>query len=317
MQKYPVNHGTGRLLVVNMLTAKSLRNVVVGLSLILPIASCSKDQLSPSENENNQLANFSTHDMGLTRQERLYPDAVLDASGLEQIYSATNPPPPLNESKTSFDCSKVAVTVNIPPNIPPAMLQAAICGEIIYKTPPEVTLAILKIECNYGNGNAMDSRNPNAPCSQKDTVNMCGAAGPGQFTPAAWGGHHPDFEQYKCRIVRDGNRHKYVAVEVGKWPIIAIEPTSELSFPSAGRDGNGDNIADPYDPFDSTFSTAGYMGSLFKITPERGWPEAAERYNGGAPGNRNERATNLYAKNFCDAVNSLGPQLGADRAQLC
>ncbi len=108
----------------------------------------------------------------------------------------------------------------------PAVYQTdAIRAGIRFGVPWEVVAAIYRVECDFGTS-------PLAGCNPAGTENPFGAQGPGQFLPATW---------------RRG---------LGPFEVIPAGPPTASVAAGYATDGNGDGVADPWDPADATASTA-------------------------------------------------------------
>ncbi|MGH9076146.1 MAG: C40 family peptidase [Acidimicrobiales bacterium] len=111
-----------------------------------------------------------------------------------------------------------------PAAIPPSYLADFVTSGERFGVPWGVLAGIYKLECDFGQA-------PEPGCNPRGTENSAGAQGPGQFLPTTW-------------------RYDLVPFQ-----LIPPGPPAEDGKGYA-TDGDGDGIADPWDPADAVASTA-------------------------------------------------------------
>lgn len=196
---------------------------------------------------------------------------------------ASNGPASLNGSHTSFDCTKFETNVPRPNYIPEANFRAIMCAEAITGFPADILVGVSATECGHGTGNANDVNRPDARCSDEGSRNGARAAGPMQFIPCTWDNHH--HEPQGCWNGKGAGKG-------GQWRDLT-GPAAEAGRAGYGTDGNGDGIANPWDPYDSAIAAAKMLGRSVDSTGSM--HETLQQYNGGSPATRDNGKTGPYA----------------------
>ncbi len=150
--------------------------------------------------------------------------------------------------------------------IPEPMLSAYVDAAERWEIDWALLAAIGKLECDHG-------RYPAPGCRPPGTVNFAGARGPMQFLGSTW------------------------RASAGRYDIdVAGPPVPDGQ--GYGTDGDGDAIADPWNPFDAAHSAARYLVALGGRNDPR---LAAKGYNAG-PANPSPTAGEGYAARAVELI---------------
>lgn len=201
---------------------------------------------------------------------------------------ASNAPPSLNKSGSSFDCRAFDTFKIEFPGVPEESLKGAMCASTIYGIPASSILAIMKNECNFGQSNANDPRHIDKKCTDYGTKNGCSAAGPGQFIPKTGDNRN---KNGKC------NR-KAGEIYPGDFGELK-NPPKEAGVPGYFTNCNGDQdevefnlnvegAVNPWNRLDAACSTANYLSTIFKDVGD--WNRTFRIYNGGYKGDASRTA---------------------------
>ena len=133
--------------------------------------------------------------------------------------------------------------------IPPDYLAGAEEAGRRFGLPWTVLAGIYRLECDFG-------RSLLPGCNPPGTENPYGAQGPGQFLPTTW---------------RRG---------LAPHEIIPPGPPTASTSQGYATDGDGDGVADPWDPADALASTARLLAANGgpATSPERSSPTTTTRY---------------------------------------
>ena len=150
--------------------------------------------------------------------------------------------------------------------IPEPMLSAYLDGAEAWDIDWALLAAIGKLECDHGRYRAPG-------CWPPGTINHAGARGPMQFLGSTW---------------RSSS---------GRYDLDVAGPPAP-DGQGYGTDGDGDGVADPWNPFDAVHSAARYLVALGGRDDPR---LAAKGYNAG-PANRNPTAGEGYAARAVELI---------------
>jgi peptidoglycan LD-endopeptidase LytH len=150
--------------------------------------------------------------------------------------------------------------------IPEPMLSAYLDAAQTWDIDWALLAAVGKLECDHGRYRAPG-------CWPPGTINHAGARGPMQFLGSTW---------------RSSS---------GRYQLDVVGPPAP-DGQGYGTDGDGDGIADPWNPYDAVHSAARYLVALGGRDDPR---LAAKGYNAG-PANRNPTAGESYAARAVELI---------------
>ena len=150
--------------------------------------------------------------------------------------------------------------------IPEPMMSAYLDAAEVWDIDWALLAAIGKLECDHGRYRAPG-------CWPPGTINHAGARGPMQFLGSTW------------------------RTSSGRYELDVAGPPAPDGR-GYGTDGDGDGIADPWNPFDAVHSAARYLVALGGREDPR---LAAKGYNAG-PANRNPTAGEGYATRAVELI---------------
>ena len=150
--------------------------------------------------------------------------------------------------------------------IPEPMLAAYLDAAETWDVDWALLAAIGKLECDHG-------RYPAPGCWPHGTINQAGARGPMQFLGSTW------------------------RSSAARYDLDVAGPTA-ANGRGYGTDGDGDGMADPWNPFDAAHSAARYLVALGARDDPR---LAAKAYNAG-PANPNPTAGEGYATRAVELI---------------